>query len=69
MIAIFERKVRSGRGANRAVTKAQQANLDKRWVATVVQNVNVNFWFLRYCLKASLAQTTAGQQTRQQTTP
>lgn len=29
VIAIFERKVRSGRGANRAVTKAQQANIDK----------------------------------------
>jgi hypothetical protein len=27
-ITIFERKVRSGRGANRAVTKAQQANID-----------------------------------------
>jgi hypothetical protein len=28
-IAIFERKVRSGRGARRAVTKAQQANIDE----------------------------------------
>jgi hypothetical protein len=32
VIAIFERKVRSGRGANRAVTKAQQANIDSPYI-------------------------------------
>jgi len=41
-IAIFERKVRSGRGAKRAVTKAQQANID----VTGVQRSRtiVNLW-------------------------
>jgi hypothetical protein len=40
MITIFERKVRSGRGAKRAVTKAQQANIDKRTLASLIAIVN-----------------------------
>ncbi len=40
VIAIFERKVRSGRGANHAVTKAQQANIDSRYMGNVQHNVN-----------------------------
>jgi hypothetical protein len=40
MVAIFERKVRSERGANRAVTKAQQANIDKPDIGSEPGGVN-----------------------------
>jgi hypothetical protein len=42
VIAIFERKVRSRRGANRAATKTQQANFDKPEI--VSNGTNVNVW-------------------------
>jgi hypothetical protein len=41
VVAFFERKVRSGRGANRAVTKAQQANIDEPQIEIAVDIVNV----------------------------
>ena len=40
VIAIFERKVRSGRGAKRAVTKAQQANIDFQILVVLIMFVN-----------------------------
>lgn len=40
MITIFERKVRSGRGAKRAVTKAQQANIDFQILVVLIMFVN-----------------------------
>lgn len=41
-IAIFERKVRSGRGAKRTVTKAQQANIDVTFIER--SRTIVNLW-------------------------
>ncbi|MDE8763049.1 MULTISPECIES: hypothetical protein [Rhizobium] len=43
VIAIFEREVRSRRGANRAVTKVQQANLDDLPIADADPAVNEKF--------------------------
>jgi hypothetical protein len=40
VVAIFERKVRSGRGAKRAVTKAQQANIDDHRIGHQYRIVN-----------------------------
>jgi hypothetical protein len=40
-MTIFEREIRSGRGANRAITKAQLANIGIRDIETAPSHVNV----------------------------
>jgi hypothetical protein len=41
VMTIFEREIRSGRGANRAITKAQLANIGGRDIETAPSHVNV----------------------------
>jgi hypothetical protein len=41
VIAIFEEKVRSERGAKRAVTKARQANIDNADIVGLYRIVNL----------------------------
>ena len=43
MVTIFEREVRLERGANRAITKAQQANIDTTYMGCPPPNVNHSF--------------------------
>jgi hypothetical protein len=40
VMTIFEREIRSGRAANRAITRAQLANIGPRYVETAPSHVN-----------------------------
>lgn len=42
-MTIFEREVRLGRGANRAITKAQQANIGTTYMGPSPPDVNHSF--------------------------